>query len=106
MSDGGSVVDPRTGEIIKGHVSLGSLRIRQDFMIAQGLLSSMDENARTEKMQQMAFGAFQDATHPYRYSLSYFVLSLSTACSVSSSRSVLHYYHRDIRCNIAFIFLY
>ena len=38
-SYGSSVVDPRTGEIIKGHVSLGSLRIRQDFMIAQALLS-------------------------------------------------------------------
>lgn len=30
-SYGASVTDPRTGEIIKGHVSLGSLRIRQDF---------------------------------------------------------------------------
>ncbi|MBK7787899.1 MAG: zinc-dependent metalloprotease [Saprospiraceae bacterium] len=38
-SYGNSVYDPRTGEIIKGHVSLGSLRVRQDFMIAQGLLS-------------------------------------------------------------------
>ena len=36
-SYGSSVSDPRTGEIIKGHVSLGSLRIRQDFMIALGL---------------------------------------------------------------------
>ena len=36
-SYGASVVDPRTGEIIKGHVSLGSLRIRQDFLIALGL---------------------------------------------------------------------
>ena len=36
-SYGASVVDPRTGEILKGHVSLGSLRIRQDFMIAQAL---------------------------------------------------------------------
>ncbi|RMG68301.1 MAG: DUF5117 domain-containing protein, partial [Bacteroidetes bacterium] len=35
-SYGASVVDPRTGEIIKGHVSLGSLRVRQDFRIAQG----------------------------------------------------------------------
>ena len=38
-SYGASVVDPRTGEIIKGQVSLGSLRVRQDYMIAQGLLS-------------------------------------------------------------------
>ena len=38
-SYGASVVDPRTGEIIKGHVSLGSLRIRQDFLIAQSLMN-------------------------------------------------------------------
>lgn len=38
-STGGSVTDPRTGEIIKGVVTLGSLRIRQDYMIAEGLLS-------------------------------------------------------------------
>ena len=31
--------DPRTGEIIKGHVSLGSLRARQDYLLAEGLLS-------------------------------------------------------------------
>ncbi|MDX1389829.1 MAG: DUF5117 domain-containing protein, partial [Acidobacteriota bacterium] len=36
-SYGGGVVDPRTGERIKGHVSLGSLRIRQDIRIFQGL---------------------------------------------------------------------
>lgn len=38
-SYGASVSDPRTGEIIKGHVSLGSLRDRQDFLIAEGLLA-------------------------------------------------------------------
>lgn len=38
-STGGSVTDPRTGEIIKGVVTLGSLRVRQDFMIAEGILS-------------------------------------------------------------------
>ena len=38
-SYGSSVTDPRTGEIIKGHVTLGSLRVRQDFLIAEGLLS-------------------------------------------------------------------
>jgi hypothetical protein len=38
-SYGASVTDPRTGEIIKGHVSLGSLRVRQDYLIAEGLLS-------------------------------------------------------------------
>jgi hypothetical protein len=38
-SYGSSISDPRTGEIIKGHVTLGSLRVRQDYMIAEGLLS-------------------------------------------------------------------
>ena len=38
-SYGASVVDPRTGEILKGHVSLGSLRVRQDYLLADGLLA-------------------------------------------------------------------
>jgi hypothetical protein len=38
-SYGGSITDPRTGEIMKGHVTLGSLRWRQDYMIFEGLLS-------------------------------------------------------------------
>ncbi len=38
-SYGYGVTDPRTGEIIKGHVTLGSLRVRQDYLIAQGMLS-------------------------------------------------------------------
>lgn len=38
-SYGDSIVDPRTGEILKGHVSLGSLRVRQDYLIAEGLLA-------------------------------------------------------------------
>jgi hypothetical protein len=38
-SYGSSITDPRTGEIIKGHVTLGSLRVRQDYMIFEGLLS-------------------------------------------------------------------
>ncbi|HEX6940957.1 MAG TPA: zinc-dependent metalloprotease [Longimicrobiales bacterium] len=38
-SYGASVRDPRTGEIIKGVVTLGSLRVRQDYLIAEGLLT-------------------------------------------------------------------
>jgi hypothetical protein len=38
-SYGGSIEDPRTGEIIKGNVTLGSLRVRQDFLIGTGLIS-------------------------------------------------------------------
>jgi len=46
-STGGSIADPRTGEIIKGVVTLGSLRVRQDYLIAEGLLAPYakgDEN--------------------------------------------------------------
>jgi hypothetical protein len=42
-SYGAAVVDPRTGEIIKGNVTLGSLRGRQDFLIAESLLSPYSE---------------------------------------------------------------
>ncbi|MGH7502206.1 MAG: zinc-dependent metalloprotease [Longimicrobiales bacterium] len=38
-STGASVTDPRTGEIIKGVVTLGSLRVRQDYLIFEGLLA-------------------------------------------------------------------
>jgi hypothetical protein len=38
-SYGGAVSDPRTGEIIKGNVTLGSLRSRQDYLIGEALLS-------------------------------------------------------------------
>ncbi len=45
-SSGGSVADPRTGEIIKGTVTLGSLRDRQDYMIFEGLLSPYIDRQR------------------------------------------------------------
>ncbi|MGA8026035.1 MAG: zinc-dependent metalloprotease [Bryobacteraceae bacterium] len=38
-SYGAALADPRTGEIIKGNVTLGSLRSRQDYLIAEALLS-------------------------------------------------------------------
>ncbi|RTE86619.1 MULTISPECIES: zinc-dependent metalloprotease [Gammaproteobacteria] len=49
-SYGYSVVDPRTGEILKGHVTLGSLRVRQDMRIAQGLLAPFSEEKDTEAL--------------------------------------------------------
>jgi hypothetical protein len=42
-SYGNSVTDPRTGEILKGHVSIGSQRVRQDYMIAEAILSPYGE---------------------------------------------------------------
>ena len=54
-SYGGGVTDPRTGEILKGHVTLGSLRVRQDFLIAQGLLSPYEDgDSSTEVLTEMA----------------------------------------------------
>ncbi len=46
-SYGEGITDPRTGEIIKGQVTLGSLRVRQDWLIAEGLLSPY-KNGKTE----------------------------------------------------------
>ena len=44
-SYGDGVIDPRTGEIIKGQVTLGSLRARQDYLIAEALLSPYRKGA-------------------------------------------------------------
>jgi hypothetical protein len=54
-SSGGTVNDPRTGEIIKGTVTLGSLRDRQDYLIFEGLLSPyMTGNEKPEILYQTA----------------------------------------------------
>ncbi|HEX8688126.1 MAG TPA: zinc-dependent metalloprotease, partial [Pyrinomonadaceae bacterium] len=45
-SYGGSITDPRTGEVIKGNVTLGSLRIRQDYLIGTGLVPLYGGDAR------------------------------------------------------------
>jgi hypothetical protein len=42
-SSGATISDPRTGEIIKATVTLGSLRDRQDYMIFEGLLSPYND---------------------------------------------------------------
>ena len=43
-SYGGSVQDLRTGEIIKGNVNLGSLRLRQDYLMGVGMTSPFRGN--------------------------------------------------------------
>jgi hypothetical protein len=57
-SYGGSVTDPRTGEIIKGNVTLGSLRIRQDYLIGTGLIPAFAGSAQGEG--ECEFGAVAD----------------------------------------------
>jgi hypothetical protein len=44
-SIGDNVNDPRTGEIIKGNVTLGSLRIRQDYMLGSGLIPPFGDDS-------------------------------------------------------------
>ena len=58
-SYGVSIIDPRTGEIIKGHVSLGSLRVRQDFLLAQGLVEAYAQwrDARSASARALARAA-------------------------------------------------
>lgn len=47
-SYGGGVSDPRTGEMLKGHVNLGSLRVRQDRMIFEGLAGTAKTGTGSE----------------------------------------------------------
>jgi hypothetical protein len=44
-SYGQAVTDPRTGEILTGNVMLGSLRVRQDMLIFEGLVGADKVNA-------------------------------------------------------------
>lgn len=92
-SYGASVVDPRTGEIIKGHVSLGSLRIRQDFMIAQALMDRPfapdDENH--EQMLEMALARIRQlSAHEVGHTLGF---THNFAASANSNASVMDYPH-------------
>ncbi|NMH66869.1 zinc-dependent metalloprotease [Shewanella salipaludis] len=50
-SYGASLTDPRTGEIIKGQVTLGSLRVRQDHLIARGLTAGWQDRAAAGQAQ-------------------------------------------------------
>lgn len=91
-SYGSSVNDPRTGEIIKGHVSLGSLRVRQDFLIAEGLLAPY-ENGTTvpPKMQEMAIARLRQlSAHEVGHTLG---LSHSYSSSSENLASVMDYPH-------------
>lgn len=91
-SYGSSVVDPRTGEIIKGHVLLGSLRVRQDYLIAEGLLSPYtDDFSREENdpMLQMALARIRQlAAHEVGHTLG---LAHNFAASTNGRASVMDY---------------
>ena len=95
-SYGASVVDPRTGEIIKGHVSLGSLRIRQDFLIAQALLSKpfVDDN-NNEPMLKMAIARIRQlSAHEVGHTIGF---AHNFAASTNNRSSVMDYPHPLIK---------
>ncbi|MDQ3682405.1 MAG: zinc-dependent metalloprotease, partial [Bacteroidota bacterium] len=89
-SYGASVVDPRTGEIIKGNVSLGSLRVRQDYLIAQGLLAPFENGMPADdKMLKMALHRLQQlSAHEVGHTIG---LMHNYAASVSNRASVMDY---------------
>lgn len=92
-SYGASVTDPRTGEILKGHVSLGSLRIRQDFLIAQALMNKpfdqSDDNY--EPMLEMALARIRQlGAHEVGHTLGF---SHNFAASANDRASVMDYPH-------------
>ncbi|WNJ20213.1 zinc-dependent metalloprotease [Pontibacter sp. G13] len=92
-SYGGSITDPRTGEILKGHVSLGSLRIRQDFLIAQALMDrpfeKRDDNH--EAMLEMALTRIRQlSAHEVGHTLGF---AHNFAASTNDRASVMDYPH-------------
>jgi hypothetical protein len=89
-SYGNSLVDPRTGEIIQGRVSLGSLRDRQDFLIAEGLLAPYDKtNTPSPKLMEMVLARLRQlAAHEVGHTLG---LQHNYAASPVSRSSVMDY---------------
>ena len=91
-SYGMTVADPRTGEIIKGHVSLGSLRVRQDFMIAQGLINGYIEGQPQDpRMLEMALARLRQlSAHEVGHTLG---LVHNFAGSTNGRTTVMDYPH-------------
>jgi hypothetical protein len=89
-SYGEAITDPRTGEIIKGQVSLGSLRVRQDYLIAQGLVAKYEQGQPVDpRMEQMALARLRQlAAHELGHTLG---LMHNFAASAHDRASVMDY---------------
>src|SRR5882762_943523 len=89
-SYGAGVIDPRTGEIIKGHVTLGSLRVRQDLLIAESLLAPYEKGKpASPKMQEMALARLRQlAAHEVGHTLG---LMHNYSASTVNRSSVMDY---------------
>jgi len=89
-SIGNAVTDPRTGEIINGHVRIDALRIRQVFLIAQGLLNPFGKDpAALAKANGMALSRIRQlAAHETGHTLG---LMHNYAASIVNRSSVMDY---------------
>lgn len=88
-SYGSSVVDPRTGEILKGHVTLGSLRVRQDYLIAEGLLAPYASDEVPDDMLEMSLARIRQlSAHEVGHTLGF---EHNFASSTQNLASVMDY---------------
>jgi hypothetical protein len=92
-SYGRPVIDPRTGEIIKGQVTLGSLRARQDYMIAEALLSPYKKGtAVSPEMQEMVLARIRQlSAHEVGHTLG--LAHNFVASAIAPGTSVMDYPH-------------
>ncbi len=98
-SYGSSITDPRTGEIMKGHVSLGSLRIRQDFLIAQALMNKpfAERDDNYQPMLEMALARIRQlSAHEIGHTLGF---AHNFAASTNGRASVMDYPHPQFKLN-------
>ena len=95
-SYGSSVSDPRTGEIIKGNVLLGSLRVRQDYLIAEGLLAPYEEGVDPDpEMLDMALARIRQlSAHEIGHTLG---ITHNFAASTNNLSSVMDYPHPRVQ---------
>lgn len=91
-SYGGGVTDPRTGEIIKGKVTLGSLRVRQDFLLAQGLVGDFaDGKPLPPAMMELCMARMRQlAAHEVGHTLG---LPHNYISNINNRASVMDYPH-------------
>jgi hypothetical protein len=89
-SYGNALTDPRTGEIIQGRVSLGSLRDRQDLLIAEGLLAPYNHtNTASPKLLEMVLARLRQlSAHEVGHTLG---LQHNYAASPVGRASVMDY---------------